>query len=158
MGDILSLVEEAEHKVDKAQAEKLAKKLKKGKGFDLEDFRNQLQQMKNMGGMMGLMSKMPGMGGIPDAVKNQVDDKAMNRLEAIINSMTPKERHFPKVINGSRKKRIADGSGMQIQDVNKLLKQFDKMQKMMKKMGKPGSMKNMMRGLQGKVPPGFLDQ
>ncbi|MGD8571767.1 MAG: signal recognition particle protein [Gammaproteobacteria bacterium] len=154
MGDVLSLIEEAEHKVDRAEAERLAKKVSKGKGFNLEDFRSQLQQMQNMGGIASLMEKMPGMSGMNQAMKNQVDDKHMKRLEAMINSMTPHERRFPKVINGSRKKRIAAGSGTQVQDVNRLLKQFTQMQKMMKKMSK-GGMKNMMRGMKGRMPPGM---
>jgi signal recognition particle subunit SRP54 len=154
MGDVLSLIEEVEHKVDRQQAEKLAKKVKKGKGFDLEDFRAQLQQMQNMGGLTALMDKLPGVSGMPDAVKNQVNDKQMLRLEAIINSMTPQERRFPQIIKGSRKRRIAMGSGTQVQDVNRLLKQFTQMQKMMKKMSK-GGMGKMMRGLKGKMPPGM---
>ncbi|WP_455205724.1 signal recognition particle protein [Kaarinaea lacus] len=154
MGDVLSLIEEVEQKVDRAEAEKLAKKVQKGKGFDLEDFRSQLQQMQNMGGLSSLMDKLPGMSGIPDAVKNQVNDKQMVRLEAIINSMTPHERRFPAVIKGSRKRRIAAGSGTQIQDVNRLLKQFTQMQKMMKKMSK-GGMAKMLRGMKGRMPPGM---
>ena len=149
MGDVLSLVEEAERKLDKQKADKLAKKLKKGKGFDLEDLRDQFQQMKTMGGMAGMLDKLPGMGQLGEAAKNQVNDKELNRMEAIINSMTPHERHFPDVINGSRKKRIAAGCGMQIQDVNRLLKQHKQMSKMMKKLSKKGGMKNMMRGMQG---------
>ncbi|MEW8560451.1 MAG: signal recognition particle protein, partial [Candidatus Thiodiazotropha sp.] len=149
MGDVLSLVEEVSRKVDQDKAAKLAKKLQKGKGFDLEDFREQMLQMANMGGMSGLLDKLPGMGEIPDHVKNQVNDKEVGRLIAIINSMTPHERAFPAVIKGSRKRRIAAGSGTQVQDVNKLLKQFMQMQKMMKKM-KGGGMKKMMRGMAGK--------
>jgi signal recognition particle subunit SRP54 len=155
MGDMLSLIEEVEQKVDRQEAERLAKKVSKGKGFNLEDFRSQLKQMQNMGGLAGLMDKMPGMSGMTQAMKNQVDDKQIKRLEAMINSMTPHERRFPKVINGSRKKRIATGSGTQIQDVNRMLKQFSQMQKMMKKMSK-GGMKNMMRGLKGRMPPGGM--
>ena len=154
MGDVLSLVEEAERKLDKAKADKLAKKLKKGKGFDLEDLRDQFQQMKTMGGMAGLLDKLPGMGQLGEAAKNQVNDKELNRMEAIINSMTPHERRFPDVINGSRKKRIAAGCGMQIQDVNRLLKQHKQMSKMMKKLSKKGGMKNMMRGMQGMMGGG----
>ncbi|PVV18839.1 MAG: signal recognition particle protein, partial [gamma proteobacterium symbiont of Ctena orbiculata] len=153
MGDVLSLVEEVSRKVDQDKAAKLAKKLQKGKGFDLEDFREQMLQMANMGGMSGLLDKLPGMGEIPDHVKNQVNDKEVGRLIAIINSMTPHERAFPAVIKGSRKRRIAAGSGTQVQDVNKLLKQFMQMQKMMKKM-KGGGMKKMMRGMAGKFPGG----
>jgi signal recognition particle subunit SRP54 len=122
MGDVLSLVEEATHKMDKNAADKLASKLKKGKGFDLEDFRDQLRQMNNMGGISSMIDKMPGMGNLPAAAKNQVNDKELGKLEAIINSMTAKERRKPDIIKGSRKKRIAAGSGTQIQDVNRLLK------------------------------------
>jgi len=154
MGDVLSLIEEVEQKVDREQAAKLASKMQKGKGFDLEDFRSQLQQMQNMGGIASLMDKLPGMANVPDAVKNKVDDKQFKRLEAMINSMTPQERRFPQVIKGSRKRRIAAGSGTQVQDVNRLLKQFTQMQKMMKKM-KGGGMAKMMRGLKGKMPPGM---
>lgn len=155
MGDVLSLIEEVEQKVDKVEAERLAKKVSKGKGFDLEDFRSQLRQMQNMGGIASLLDKMPGMSGMSQQMKNKVDDKQFSRLEAMINSMTPHERRFPKVINGSRKKRIAAGSGTQIQDVNRLLKQFTQMQKMMKKMSK-GGMKKMMRGMKGQMPPGGM--
>ncbi len=154
MGDVLSLIEEVERKVDKKAAEQLAKKIKKGKGFDLEDFRSQLQQMQNMGGLGSIMDKMPGMASMSDTIKNKVDDKQFVRLEAIINSMTPHERRFPQVIKGSRKRRIANGSGVQVQDVNRLLKQFTQMQKMMKKMAK-GGMAKMMRGMKGRMPPGM---
>ncbi len=154
MGDVLSLVEEVEAKIDRGKADKLASKIKKGKGFDLADFKEQLEQMSKMGGMASMMEKMPGMGGVPDHVKNQVDDKEMSKLLAIINSMTIKERTFPAVIKGARKRRIAAGSGTQVQDVNKLLKQFAQMQKMMKKM-KGGGMAKMMRGMKGRMPPGM---
>ncbi|MAG75438.1 MAG: signal recognition particle protein [Colwelliaceae bacterium] len=156
MGDVLSLIEEVEQKVDKKKAEKLAKKVKSGKGFDLEDFREQLVQMKNMGGMMGLMDKLPGMGNMSDQIKDQMDDKLTVRMEAIINSMTPAERERPDIIKGSRKRRIAAGSGTQIQDVNKLLKQFTQMQKMMKKMSGKGGMQKMMRSMKGMMPPGGM--
>lgn len=150
MGDILTLIEEVERKADKQASEKLAKKLKKGKSFDLEDFRQQLLQMNNMGGVAGMMSKLPGVSQMmPQQAMKQVGDKAMAQTIAIINSMTPKERRIPKLIAGSRKKRIAQGSGTQLQDVNKLLKQFEQMQKMMKKFTKPGGMQKMMRGLGG---------
>jgi signal recognition particle subunit SRP54 len=155
MGDVLSLVEEVTRKVDRGKAEKLAKKLQKGKDFDLEDFKEQMLQMSNMGGMRNLLDKLPGMGELPEQVKNQVNDKEMGRLIAIINSMTPRERRFPAVIKGSRKRRIAAGSGTQVQDVNKLLKQFTQMQKMMKKM-KGGGMKKMMRTLGGRFPGGGM--
>ena len=154
MGDVLSLVEEIEQNVDREKAEKLAKKVKSGKGFSLVDFRDQLGQMKNMGGMAGMMDKLPGMGNMSAKVKDQMDDKLTNRMEAIINSMTPGERERPDIIKGSRKRRIAVGSGTQIQDVNKLLKQFTQMQKMMKKMSAKGGMKKMMRSMQGMMPPG----
>ncbi len=154
MGDVLSLIEEVEQKVDRKQAERLAKKVKSGKGFDLEDFRDQLVQMKNMGGMMGLMDKLPGMGNMSEQVKGQMDDKVTIRMEAMINSMTPAERQRPDIIKGSRKRRIAAGSGTQIQDVNKLLKQFTQMQKMMKKMSGKGGMQKMMRSMKGMMPPG----
>lgn len=156
MGDVLSLIEEVEMKVDKDKAEKMAKKVMKGDGFTLEDFADQLRQMKNMGGMMGMLDKLPGMSNLPDAVKDQVGDKTFNQMEAIINSMTPKERARPELIKGSRKKRIAAGSGTQVQDVNKLLKQFTQMQKMMKKMKGKGGMMKMMRNMKGMMPPGMM--
>lgn len=149
MGDILTLIEEVERKADKKSSEKLAKKIKKGNGFDLNDFKNQLIQMNSMGGISSLMSKLPGLGQVPQNAMQQVNDKAMNQTVAIINSMTPRERRVPKIIVGSRKKRIAQGSGTQIQDVNRLLKQFEQMQKMMKKFTKPGGMQKMMRGIGG---------
>lgn len=163
MGDVMTLIEEAEQKVDKQKAEKLVKKLKKGKGFDLEDYRDQVAQMNNMGGIENLMDKLPGMGNLnipTGAMGGMMGD--MNKSVAIINSMTPKERQFPALIKGSRKKRIAMGSGTQIQDVNKTLKQFTQMQKMMKKMGGKGKMAKMMRGMGGmpgmggKFPPGGM--
>jgi signal recognition particle subunit SRP54 len=151
MGDVLSLVEEISRKVDHKKAEKSVKKMASGR-FDLDDMRDQLLQMEQMGGMEALMDKMPGMGQIPQSVKNQmmggVDTK---RMVAIINSMTPKERSHIKLIKGSRKNRIARGSGTSPQDVNKLLKQFEKMQKQMKKMsgGKMQKMMAKMAGMQG---------
>ena len=154
MGDVVSLVEEVQSKIDVEQAQKMALKLKKGKGFDLEDFRDQFQQLKKMGGMASLLDKLPGMGGLPAKAMNQVDDKQIGRLVAIIDSMTPKERRFPDAINGSRKRRIAMGSGTQIQDVNRLLKQFKQMQKMMKKM-KGGGLQKMMRQFKNGLPPGM---
>ncbi|MFQ5469549.1 MAG: signal recognition particle protein [Gammaproteobacteria bacterium] len=151
MGDVLSLIEEAERKVDHKKAEKFAKKLKQGKGFNLEDFRDQLLQMRNMGGISSLLDKLPGMPNIPKDAMNQVNEKEFIRLEAIINSMTIQERQFPAVIKASRKKRIASGAGVQVQDVNRLLKQFTQMQKMMKKVSK-GGMGKFMRGMKGKFP------
>jgi signal recognition particle subunit SRP54 len=154
MGDVLSLVEEAEHKVDKEKAAKLARKLHKGKRFDLEDFSDQLEQMMGMGGLGSLMDKLPGIGQLPQNVRDQVNDRELHRMLAIIRSMTPQERRFPDIIKGSRRRRIATGSGSQVQDVNRLLKQFTQMQKMMKKMSK-GGLKNMMRGIKGRMPQGF---
>lgn len=156
MGDILTLVEEAERNLDRSKAEKLAKKIKKGKMFDLEDFRDQLRQVSNMGGIMGIMNKLPGMNQLPKAAKDNINDKMLIEIEAIINSMTQKERRFPGLINGSRKRRIAMGSGTDIQAINRLLKQFTQMQKMMKKISKQGGLLKLMRGLQGKLPPGTL--
>ena len=153
MGDVLTLIEEVERKVDKDKAQKLAKKVQKGKGFDLQDFKEQLEQMRNMGGMMSMMDKMPGMGNMTAQIKEKANDKSFVQMESIINSMTPGERTRPDVIKGGRKRRIAAGSGTQIQDVNRLLKQFTQMQKMMKKMS-GGGMKKMMRGMQGMMPPG----
>ena len=158
MGDVLSLIEEAEQKVDKKKAERLARKIKKGKGFDLEDFKEQLTQMQNMGGVASIMDKIPGMGAMPPGAANMVDDSQFRRMEAIINSMTMRERVNPDILNGSRKRRITQGSGTQIQDLNRLLKQHKQMQKVMKKM-KGGGMANMMRGLggmQGKMGPGGM--
>lgn len=155
MGDMLSLIEELEGNVDREKAEKLARKLKKGDRFDLTDFLDQLKQMRNMGGMTNMLSKLPGMGQIPDAIKSQMDDKILVKMEAIINSMTIKERAEPSIIKGSRKRRIAMGSGTHVQDVNKLLKQFDDMQRMMKKM-KKGGMAKMLRGMKGMMPPSLL--
>ena len=154
MGDILSLIEEAERKLDRDKAEKLARKIKKGKGFDLEDFRDQLQQMRDMGGISSMLDKLPGMGGLAQMAQQKVDTKMFVRMEAIINSMTPKERGDPDMLNGSRKRRITEGSGTTIQDLNRLLKQHKQMQKMMKKLGNKSAMQNMMRGLGGMMPPG----
>jgi len=154
MGDVLSLIEEMERNVDKEKAAKLAQKVQKGKGFDLDDFREQLAQMRNMGGMMGMLDKLPGVAGLPDNVKDQIDDKLTLRMEAIICSMTPAERRHPDIIKGSRKKRIALGSGTQVQDVNRLLKQFDQMQRMMKKMSGKGGLRKMMSGMKNMMPPG----
>jgi signal recognition particle subunit SRP54 len=154
MGDVVSLVEEAQEKVDHDKAAKLAKKIQKGKGFDLEDLRDQLEQMQNMGGLSTLMDKLPGAANLPEHVKQQADDGQFRRMVAIINSMTPKERRFPAIIKGSRKRRIAAGSGTQVQDVNRLLKQHLQMAKAMKKFSK-GGMGKMMRMMQGKMPPGM---
>ena len=152
MGDVLSLIEEAEKKVDKQKAQKLARKIKKGKGFDLEDFKEQLKQMQNMGGVTSIMDKIPGMGALPSSGSGMVDDSQFRRMEVIINSMTMRERVNPEILNGSRKRRIIQGSGTQIQDLNRLLKQHKQMQKVMKKM-RGGNMANMMRGLGGMQGP-----
>ncbi len=151
MGDVLSLVEEAERSMDKEKAAKLAKKVQKGKSFDFNDLKDQLEQMMNMGGLGSLMDKLPGMGDLPANVKDKVNDNEIKRMVAIIQSMTPKERAFPDLIKGSRKRRIAAGSGMRVQDVNKLIKQQMQMRKMMKKMAGGGMMK-MMRAMKGKMP------
>lgn len=154
MGDVVSFVEEVHRQVDADKAEKFAKKIKKGKAFDLNDLREQMLQMQKMGGVGALLDKMPGMGNLPEQVKGQASDKEVGRTVAIINSMTPQERRFPAMIKGSRKRRIALGSGVQVQDVNRLLKQHTQMSKMMKKM-QGGGMKKMMRALQGRLPPGM---
>lgn len=154
MGDVLSLVEEVEQKFDKDEAEKLAKKLKKGKGFDLEDFRQQLQQMSKMGGVASLLDKLPGVN-LPAGAAGQVNDRDLARLEAIINSMTFQERRRPEIIKSSRKRRISAGSGTQVQEVNRLLKQFGQMQKMMKRMSRKGGMAKLMQGMKGGLPPGM---
>lgn len=153
MGDVLSLVEEVQRKVDGKKAEKLARKISKGKKFDLADFRDQLEQMLNMGGMSSMMDKLPGMTQVPDSVKDKVNDKETARMVAVINSMTPKERRFPDVIRGSRKRRIAQGSGTDIQTVTKLLKQYNQTQKMMRKVSK-GGMAKMMKKLSKRMPGG----
>lgn len=155
MGDVLSLVEQASAQVDHTKAERLARKLKKGKGFDLNDLREQLGQMSKMGGMASLLEKMPGAGQLPDAVKNKSHDKDLGRMLAIIDSMTPNERRQPDIIKGSRKRRIAAGSGTQVQDVNRLLKQHQQMSRMMKQFSK-GGMSKMMRSLKGKMPGGQM--
>jgi signal recognition particle subunit SRP54 len=151
MGDILSLVEEAHARVDLDEAQKLADKVRKGKGFDLEDFRQQLAQMKKMGGMASMIDKLPAqLAGQIDPAKLQ-DDKQTRRLEAIISSMTPQERARPELLKASRKRRIAAGAGVSVQAVNQLLNQFEQMQKMMKMM-KGGNLQRMMRGMKGMLP------
>jgi len=155
MGDIVSLVEEAQRKVDKKEADKLAKKIKTGKRFDFNDFLGQLQQMKNMGGIKGLIGKLPGVGQLPAKAQSMMDDKKLGKMEAIIHSMTKKERQFPALIDGSRKRRISAGSGTSIQDVNQLLKQFTQMQKMLKRF-KGDKMAKRMKQLQGQLPPDLL--
>ena len=153
MGDVLSLIEDVERKVDKKKAEKFAKKVAKGKRFDLEDLREQLQQMKQLGGMESMMDKLPGMGNMAQMTQQKDMTGQFSKMEYIIDSMTPKERSNPDILNGSRKRRITQGSGTSIQDLNRLLKQHKQMGKMMKKMKGKG-MQNMMRGLGGGMPPG----
>ncbi len=148
MGDVLSLVEQVEQQVDKDKAQKLAEKVAKGKKFDLNDMRDQLEQMQNMGGLAGLMDKLPGMGQIPDKVKSQVTGKEVPRMIAMIGSMTKKERRHPALLNGSRRARVAKGSGTTPADVNRMLKQFMQMEKMMSKLS-AGGMKGLMRGMKG---------
>ncbi len=154
MGDVLGLVEEVQRKVDQKQASRLARKVRTGRGFNLEDLRGQLEQMLNMGGVAGLLDKLPGAGAMPQAVKDQAGDGEIRRMIAIINSMTLKERRAPELIKGSRKRRIASGSGTQVQDVNRLLKQYTQMRKMMKKFSR-GGMRKLMRGMKGRMPPGM---
>ncbi len=149
MGDVLSLIEEAQRGVDQEEAVKLAKKIKSGKSFDLEDFKAQLQQMKKMGGVTALMDKLPAQMG--QAAAGMAGDKSINRIEGIINSMTPAERRNPDLLKASRKRRIAAGAGVQVQEVNRLLKQFEQTQKMMKMVAK-GGMAKMMRSMKGMLP------
>jgi len=151
MGDVLSLVEEVERNIDKEKADKMAKKLRKGGGFDLNDLLIQFQQMKAMGGMAGFLDKLPGMSNsqLQQATASGAPEKMMKQMEAIIQSMTPLERHKPDLINGSRKRRIAMGAGVQIQDVNRLLKQHQQMEKMMKKLATPSGITKMIRGMKG---------
>ena len=150
MGDVLSLIEDVERKMDKDKAEKLAKKIHKGKAFNLDDYRDQLNQLKSMGGVMAMLDKLPGVATLPKDVKERVDEKELFRQLAMIDSMTIKERSTPDLLNNSRKNRIARGSGTDVQEINKMLKQFEQMQKMMKKF-KKGNLANMMRGLKGKI-------
>ncbi|MBM3117721.1 signal recognition particle protein [Jeongeupia naejangsanensis] len=151
MGDVLSLIEDVQKTVDEAEALKMMKKVKSGKGFDLEDFKAQIGQMKKMGGMSALLDKLPGMGQLGEVANQQVTDKAVARIEGIINSMTPTERKKPELIKASRKRRIAAGAGVTVQEVNKLLNQFEQTQKMMKQFSK-GGMAKMMRGMKGMLP------
>jgi signal recognition particle subunit SRP54 len=150
MGDVLTLIEDAHRQVDVDQAQKLAKKVKSGKGFDLEDFKAQIGQMRKMGGMQGLLDKLPAE--LARAAQHsQVDDKVIRRQEGIINSMTPAERAKPELLKASRKRRIASGAGVSVQEVNRLLAQFEQTQKMMKMVAK-GGVQKMLRGLRGALP------
>ncbi len=150
MGDMLSLIEEIEQKVDQDKADKLAKKIQKGKSFDLEDLREQFMQMQNMGGVGTMLDKLPGMNTVPKEVREKVNDKELARQIAIINSMTMQERRFPDLIKTSRKERIAKGCGQDVIAVNRILKQHKMMEKMMKRF-KKGNMMNMMRGIKGNM-------
>jgi signal recognition particle subunit SRP54 len=155
MGDVLSLIEDVQKGIDQETAAQMAKKLHKGKGFDLNDFKAQIQQMRNMGGIESLLSKMPGqMGELSKHVPEGTAEKAMGSVEAIINSMTPKERSNPLLIKAQRKRRIAMGSGVTVQEVNKMLKQFEQSQKMMKQLTKGGMGKllKMAQGMKGLMP------
>ena len=154
MGDVLSLVEEVTRKVDREEAEKLARKVAKGKDFDLNDLLSQLRQLEGMGGLSALMDKLPAQLAARAQAAPQANDKEIRRQVAIICSMTAQERRYPKVIDGSRRRRIALGSGTQVADVNRLLKNFLQMQKMMKGVGK-GGLGRMMRTMAGRLPPGF---
>ena len=153
MGDMMSLIEEAERKVDKDKAARMAQKVRKGRGFDLEDLREQLRQMRNMGGVAGIMDKLPGMGALPAGAAGMMDERQLIRMEAVINSMTPRERSNPAILNGSRKRRILRGAGAQIQDLNRLLKQHKTMQKAVRKM-KGGNLEKLMNQLPGAPGPG----
>ncbi len=150
MGDMLSLIEDIEKKVDKKKADKLVRKIQKGKSFDLSDFVEQLEQMQDMGGVKSMMDKLPGMNEISQDMRDKVNDKALAKQIAIIRSMTKQEKAFPDLIKGNRKKRIAKGAGQELQDVNRVLKQYKMMQKMMKRLNK-GNMANMMRGMKGNM-------
>ena len=153
MGDVLSLIEDAQRTVDRDEAEKFAKKLKSGKGFDLEDFKQQIGQMKKMGGVTAMLDKLPGQ--LAQAAgKAQMDDRQVRRIEGIINSMTPQERAKPELLKASRKRRIAAGAGVSVQEVNRLLAQFEQTQKMMKMMAN-GGMAKMMRSMKGMLPGGM---
>ncbi len=154
MGDVLGLIEEVEKKVDREKAVELAERLRKGRGFDLSDLREQLQQMRSMGGVGALVSKLPGVE-LPKQALQSTGEDQLKRMTAIIDSMTPRERRFPDLIKASRKRRIASGSGTQVQDVNRLLRQFADMQKMMKKMSKKGGMASLLKGMRRNAPPGM---
>ncbi|HSN18083.1 MAG TPA: signal recognition particle protein [Gammaproteobacteria bacterium] len=154
MGDVLALVEEAQQKLDQQKGLELAEKLKKGKRFDLSDYRAQLSQVMAMGGMGAMLDKLPGGAAMAGKVNGQFGDKELKRQIAIIDSMTAKERAKPDLLNGSRRRRIALGSGTQVQEVNRLIKQYDQLAEMMKKMS-GGGMQKMLRGLKGRMPPGF---
>lgn len=152
MGDILSLVEELQSKVDRKQADKLVDKFKSGQDFDFDDFREQIVQMRNMGGMVHMLDKLPGMSSLPDEVKDKMDDKIIYRKEAIINSMTKKERRNPEIIKASRRKRIADGAGVDVSEVSKLIKEFTQMQHLMKRLKSKGGIRKMLNLVKDLMP------
>jgi signal recognition particle subunit SRP54 len=154
MGDVVALVEQVQRNVDAGEAERLARKMASGKGFDMSDLRSQLEQLQKMGGVTALLDKLPTAAAQKGAVSADAGDQQVRRQIAIINSMTPRERRQPSVIDGSRRRRIARGSGVQVQDVNRLLKQFMDMQRMMKSM-KGGKLRRMLGALKGGMPPGF---
>jgi signal recognition particle subunit SRP54 len=155
MGDVLSLVEQVQRDVDRDKAAELADKLSKGKGFDFNDLREQMRQLEKLGGLESLMDKMPSaLAGAANRAAGQLDPRHVKRQIAMINSMTPKERRRPELLDGSRKRRIANGAGVQVQDVNRMLKQFLEMQKVMKQFSR-GGVRGLMRTLGGRLPPGF---
>ena len=156
MGDVLSLIEEAERTVDKAKAEKLVKKIQKGAAFTLNDYYDQLQQLKNMGGITAMMDKLPGVGNLPAGVKDKINDNEWKRQIVMIDSMTPGERRDPDLLNNSRKDRIARGSGTNLQDLNGMLKQYEQMRKVMKKF-KNGNLMNLMRGAAANMSRGGMN-
>jgi signal recognition particle subunit SRP54 len=151
MGDVVALVEEVRRNVDVEQAEQLAKKVARGKGFDFNDLKSQLQQLEKMGGMASLLDKLPGGAQAAQKLASGQGERELKRQIALINSMTPRERRRPEIIDGSRRRRIAAGAGMQVQDVNRLLKQHLEMQRMMKKLGS-GKLQRMMGAMGGKIP------
>jgi signal recognition particle subunit SRP54 len=154
MGDVVALVEQVQRNVDAGEAQRLARKVASGKGFDMTDLKSQLEQLQKMGGVSALLDKLPGAAAQKGAVSADAGDQQVRRQIAIINSMTPRERRLPAVIDGSRRRRIAKGSGVQVQDVNRLLKQFMDMQRMMKSM-KGGKLRRMLGAFKGGMPPGF---
>ena len=154
MGDVVSLVEQVHREVDHAEAQRLADKVVRGKGFDMSDLKGQLEQLQKMGGVTALIDKLPGAAARKAGVSAEHGDKDVRRQIAIINSMTPRERRNPSIIDGSRRRRIAGGAGLQVQDVNRLLKQFMEMQRVMKSM-KGGRLRSLMGALKGGLPPRF---
>jgi signal recognition particle subunit SRP54 len=154
-GDVLGLIEETVRKVDAEKSAQLVQKLRSKKGFDFADFRDQLGQMQAMGGFDAMLEKLPGGAKLQEQVRKAQPEKEVKRAIAIINSMTPQERRFPDLIKASRKRRIAAGAGVEVQDVNKLIRQFDTTRDMMKKLT-GGGIKNLMRGLAGRLPPGMM--